>query len=289
MLAVSFASCRDFSFTSFLRGDAIATAGDGKLYIEDVQALFTGDITPEDSLKLLNSYVDQWVKQQLKIQVAQATSPEEEERISRMVNDYRNSLLIYEYEKKYLEERLDTLVTREEINEYYQSETAEFKLASPLVKGLVVRFPAGFRQEGQMRVMAGTGRKERLQDLVDICIKNNFAYKEFTDWTDLSEVTSSLPRLTNQESARMLTGQPPFEVTQGDNRYFVVITDVLREGNPMPLERASERIRTMIVTKRKQELLRNLEDSLYAAALAGKEITIHIDTLVKLNESQIIE
>ena len=289
MLAISFAACRDFSFTSFLRGDAIASVGDEKLYIEDVQALFTGDITPEDSLKLLQSYVDQWIKHQLKIQGAEITSPEEEEQVNRMVNDYRNSLLIYQYERKYIEEHLDTLITREEINEYYQSQADEFKLTSPLIKGLVVRFPVGFRQEGQMRIMASSGKKERLQDLIDICIKNNFAYREFIDWTDLSELTASLPRLTNQENARILTGQPPFEVTQGNNRYFVVITDFLREGSPVPLERSVETIRTMIVTKRKQALLNQLEDSLYSAALAKREITIQIDTMLKINEPEITE
>ena len=289
MMAMSFAACRDFSFSSFMRGDALATVGDQKLYIEDVQVLFTGDITPEDSLKLLNSYVDQWVKQQLKIQEAGITSPEEEARIDRMVDDYRNSLLIYEHEKKYIERHLDTVVTQIEISQYYDEHFEEFKLSVPLLKGVIVRVPVGFRQEGQMRIMAISGTPERLQDMIDIAMKNNFAYREFNEWVELGEVTAVLPPLTEQEHARLLSASPMFEVTQGDTRYFVVVTGVLRAGSPIPLARASETIRTLIITRRKQELLRRMEDELYRQAIVQKEITITIDTLINTNEQPIEE
>jgi hypothetical protein len=281
--AMMFAACRDFSLNSFLQGDALATVGDKKLYIEDVPFLFTDEMTPRDSLKLLNSYVDQWVKQQLKMEHAEITSSEEQERIDRMVDDYRQSLLIYGYEKKYIDSRLDTTITPQEVSEYYASHVDEFRLASPLVKGLIVRFPTGFRQENQMRIMASTGKKERLQDLIDICIKNNFDYREFPDWTDLSEITAVLPRLTTQETARMLTALPPYELTQGGYRYFLVITDVLRAGSPAPAERVAATIRTMVIIRRKQQLLRQLEDSLFSRALILKEITIHVDTVSTTN------
>ncbi len=148
LLAVS---CKNFSLTRFLRGDALASVGDKRLYPEDVAPLFTPGITAADSLKLLNSYVDNWVKQQLKIRMAETYSPEEEERIARMVNDYRNSLLIYEFEKQYLGSRLDTAVTAEQIGEYYAAGGDGFRLTEPLVKAIAIKFPVGFRQEGQMR------------------------------------------------------------------------------------------------------------------------------------------
>jgi hypothetical protein len=278
MLAIMLAGCRNFSFISFLRGEALATVGDKRLYIEDVQSLFTGNnLTPGDSLKLLQSYVDQWVKQQLKIEQAGITTREEHERIEGMVDDYRQSLLLYEYDKKYIDANLDTLVTAEEVAEYYRVHAAEFMLSTPLVKGLALRFPVGFRQEGQMRLMAG-GRKERLQDLVDICIKNNFGYREFVDWTELSETTAFLPRMTTAENARILTAMPPFEMTQGDYRYFLVITDVLRPGSEMPLERVDGTIRMRIITRRKQELLARLGEDLYRSALERKEVTVNLDT-----------
>ncbi|MDR0954505.1 MAG: hypothetical protein LBM20_03885 [Rikenellaceae bacterium] len=287
-MGILLVGCRDFSFTSFMRGEPLATVGDKKLYAEDVQTLFAG-MTPEDSLKLLSSYVDSWVKQQLKIQQAELAFPDDQERITRMVDDYRNSLLIYEYEKQYIDQRLDTAVSAGEIQAYYETHPDEFRLTVPLIKGVVVRFPVGFRQEGQMRIMALSGRADRLQDLVDVAMKNNLPFREFTDWVELGEMTAFLPRQSEAESARMLASAPFYEVTQGDNRHFIVMTDVLQAGSLIPLSRAQSTIRTLIVARRKQELVRQMEDDLLNNALLRKEVRIEVDSIIAPPEAQPIE
>lgn len=281
------ASCKDFSFTSFIRGDALVTVGDRRLYPEDVEGLFTPGMNPEDSLKLLNSYVDGWVKQQLKIQLAENTFTAEEARITKMVDDYRNSLLIYEFEKQYIQDRLDTTVTREEILAYYNDHRGEFRLAAPQVKAVVVKFPAGFRLEMKMRELAKSNNAERLQDLIDICIKNDLEYKVFDTWTDLGEISALMPRLSENENVRLQSTLSLFEATQGGIRYFLVVTESLKEGSPMPVSLATGTIRTMIVNRRKQELLREMEDSLYRAALLNENLSVHMDTALIKIETEI--
>jgi hypothetical protein len=274
-------SCENFSLTRFLQGDALATVGDARLYPEEVAPLFTPGIDPADSLKLLNSYVDNWVKQQLKIRMAENYSPEEEDRIARMVSDYRNSLLIYEFEKQYLDERLDTAVTREQIDEYYAAGSTGFLLTEPLVKAIVVKFPTGFRQEGRLRELTRfSNNTERYQDLVDLAIKNSLEYREFNDWTELSEVAALLPRLTESENATLRSGVSFFEKAQGEVRYFLVLTGILPEGSPVPVARVSETIRTLILNRRRQELLQKMENDLLQAALIAGDATIAVDTVM---------
>lgn len=270
-----FVSCKDFSFSSYVRGDAIAAVGNAKLYWEDVETIFTPGMDPEDSVKLLNSYIELWAKQQLKIQLAENAFPEDEERITRMVDDYRNSLLIHEYEKQYMNQRLDTLITTKEINDYYADNSGEFRISSPMVKAIVIKFPTGFRQEAQMRELARTNNPERLQDLVDIAIKNDFEYKEFTNWTDISEVTAMMPRLSENDNIKLQSTTTLFEATQSGTRYFLLITKLLKEGSQMPIEMAQSTIKTMIVNRRRQELLKTLEDSIYNAAVSAGDITIN--------------
>ena len=288
LAAFALGGCRDFSFTSFMRGDVVASVGEQKLYTEDVRSLFTG-LTPDDSLKLLQSYVEKWVKQQLKTQQAEKMSPQAGERIERMVEEYRRSLLIYEYEKAYIDQRLDTVVTADEIRAYYDSAPDRFRLAVPLIKGVVVRFPAGFRQEGQMRLMALSGQSDRIQDMIDIAVKNNFSYREFTDWTEAGNLTVFLPRLSETENERLLRSPGLFETTQGEHRYFVAVTGLLSAGSPMPLERAAETIRTLIVTRRRQELVRTMEEELLHEGIRLKEVTIHVDTVKIENKGDGVE
>lgn len=279
LAALAAVSCKNFSLTRFLQGDALAAVGDERLYPEDVAPLLTPGITPQDSLKLLRSYVDGWVKQQLMVRMAETYSPQEEERIARMVSDYRNSLLIHEFEKQYLAERLDTAVTAGQVAEYYAASGEDFKLTAPLVKAIVVKFPVGFRQEGRMRELTRfSNNAERYQDLTDIALKNNLEYREFIDWTDLGEVAALLPRLTEAENAGLRSGVSFFEKSQGDTRYFVALTAMLPAGSTMPIERAAGTIRTLILNRRRQELLREMENNLLQAALISGEAEISIDT-----------
>ncbi len=271
--------CRDFSFSAFMRGEPVASVGEQRLYAGDIPLQFNG-LTPADSLKLLRSYVEGWVRQQLIIrQAEQASTSEAEARVEAMVEEYRRSLLIYEYEKAYIDARLDTVITAEEIREYYETNADDFRLATPLIKGVAVRFPAGFRQESQLRQMAVGGQPERVDDLIDIAVKNNFAFREFNDWSEPAQVTAFLPRMSEAENERMLRAAPSFfETEQGGNRYFVVVTGLLPAASPMPPERAEGTIRTLIVTRRRQQLLRALEEELLRQAAALEEVKINVDT-----------
>lgn len=268
-------SCKDFSIASYVKGDALASVGNAELYPEDVAALFTPGMNPEDSLKLLNSYIDLWIKKQLKIQLAEAQLSDNETDIDKMVEDYRNSLLIYEYEKQYVGQHMDTVITTDEIGRYYNDNEDEFRLGASLMKAVVVKIPVSFRQENKLRDLARSGNTDKLQDMIDICIKNDLEYKEFSSWTDFATVISSMPRLSDKDYQRVQTDLSFYEVTEGGYRYFLVVTGLLKEGAPMPLNMAAGTIKTMIINKRKQELLRVMEDSIYNAALGNGEITIN--------------
>ena len=62
-------SCKRFPFAE--HNAILAEVEDKKLYLHDVSPIFTPNMTSEDSLKILRSYVDQWVKKQLKIKEAE--------------------------------------------------------------------------------------------------------------------------------------------------------------------------------------------------------------------------
>ncbi len=276
-LPLAMSACKDFSFSSYIKGDALAVVGDAELYPEDVASVFTPGMNPEDSVKLLRSYVDRWIMQQLKIQRAERLFSEDDSRIEKMVEDYRNSLLIYEYEKQYVDQRMDTVVTPEEVAKYYTDNAEEFRLTAPLVRGFLVKVPVGFRQEAKLRELARSGKEESYQDFMDICLKSGLEYREFPRWTDYSVVVGALPRLSEEDYKRLQQERGFYETQEGDYRYFLVTTVLLREGTPVPLELALPNVRTLILNRRRQEMLRQMEDSIYNAALHDKEVRVNVD------------
>lgn len=259
-------SCRDFSFQSYVKGEVVASVGDNELYYENISGVIGQGLSYEDSVKLINTCIDNWVKNQVKLQFAEEYYNGDLSEIERMVAEYRNSLLIFKYENEYICARLDTAVTAKEIDDFYLKNRTEFTLPASLVKAVAVKVPNGSRQESAMRNLSRSTRADNIQDIVDIAIKNDMDYIHYGTWTDYNEIISFMPQLSQQQYHDIQTKKGFYEVSEGGYRYMLTVIDILPEGGIMPLSMASTQIRKIILNKRRSELLRNLEDSLYSSA-----------------------
>ena len=79
----------------------------------------------------------------------------------------------------------------------------------------------------------------RQQEFADICTKNNFVLNDFSSsWVTFSEFLGYLPTLRNQSYDALLSSRAVQEMSDGHSRYYFEISDVLRPGDPEPLERS---------------------------------------------------
>ncbi len=79
---------------NYLAGDTtLARAGRKVLRLRDVESVVPRGVTGDDSVALLEVYVDRWVRKQLKLQEAEVLFSSSEEDIARMVEEYRQALL----------------------------------------------------------------------------------------------------------------------------------------------------------------------------------------------------
>lgn len=270
-------SCRDFPFSSYTRGNSLARVGDAELFYDEVRPIFTPGLSPDDSVKLLNSYVDSWVKKQLKIDIAESLFVQNAADIEKMVDEYRNSLLIYKFENEYVNDKVDTTISRREVEEYYMKNRNDFVLSSSLIRAIMVKFPVGSRHESKLRELAHTAKADNLQDLIDLAVKNDIEYREYPAWTDYVEVVSFMPRLSDDVYRQIRTKTGFYEVTDGGYKYFLTVTDLLPEGGIMPLDMTINTIRTIIFNKRKTDALRTLEDSLYRQAVGSGSAVLNLE------------
>ena len=157
-------SCKRFA-NPFAGGDKVlAEVGGEKLYVHDLSSIFTPDMAPEDSVKILGSYVDRWVKMQLKIQEAERMFESSQQDIDRMVEEYRNSLLTHKVDQYYVDKLIDTLFTDAQISEYYRKNQADFVLDKTLLKARVVRLPRSYGPKNKIKelMMASDRKSTRL-------------------------------------------------------------------------------------------------------------------------------
>ena len=117
--------------------EVVARVGDSKLYKSELEKVIPDLISPEDSARLAARYINSWAMDRLYSQVAERELSKTEIDVSQELEAYRLSLVKYRYEQRYIADRLDTLVTAEQIEEYYKAHQEDFSIKRPLLK---VRF-----------------------------------------------------------------------------------------------------------------------------------------------------
>ena len=265
-LCVLLAGCKECP-NPFAGDKVLARVGERTLLMGEVTSIFTPGLTPSDSVKLLESYVDMWVKKQLKVQEAERMLGGAQRDIDRMVEDYRNSLLSFKIDQYYVDRELDTLFTDGDIRQSYD-------LDRPIVRGVIVRIPATYRQQAKLKELMRSAKETDRQDFLDICQKNDFELKEFPAWTEWAEFVSPLPVRRSGGAEEPKRGEIA-EYAEGGSRYLVLVTDYLGVGQANPVERVREVIRRVLFNQRKSEIIRRYEDSIYRAAVEDDRIVIN--------------
>ena len=268
------AGCRELP-RYFSSDTTIARAGGKELRLNDVRSVVPPGLSGEDSTAYMKIYVDRWIRKQLKLREAETLFSSSAGDIDRMVEEYRQALLIRQLDQHYVDQSIDTVFTAEEISAYYNAHKSDFKLDRTIVKGRIVRFDASYRQAARLKTLMASKTPAYQQDFSDICEKNNFAVNDFREqWIDFPEFLSYLPTLRSQSYDSVLASTAVQEMRDSHSRYYFQIEAVMREGEPIPLERLSGTIRRILFNQRKGEIIRNHEEELYRRATEEGEVKL---------------
>ncbi len=260
------AGCRELP-RYFASDTTIARAGGKELRMGDVRSVVPQGLSGEDSAAFMKRYVDRWIIKQLKLEEAETIFSSSAGDIDRMVEEYRQALLIRELDQHYVDRSIDTLFTDDEIAAYYNAHKADFKLDRTIVKGRIVQFGAGYRQAAKLKTLMASKSEAQQQDFRDICEKSNFPVSDFREhWIDFSEFLSYLPTLRSQNYDPVLASTAVQEMRDSYSRYYFQIEAVMREGEPIPLERLRGTIRRILFNQRKGEIIRLHEEELLRRA-----------------------
>lgn len=268
------AGCRG---RGLLSSDVVAQVGKTVLTEEDVTEAVPAGMSGEDSLAMVENYVETWVRRQVKLQEAERVLAETGVNIDAMVEDYRNSLLTYRLDRYYMG-MVDTVVSDSLVADYYATHQPEFRLDRDIVKGRIVRLPASFRLRTKLKELMGSPNAERQQDFLDLTVKNGLTLTVFDEWVGFDEFLNRLPTIRGKSYDYLLTGSRIEELTDGDYKYYVQITDHAAKGQQAPLEWVDNVVRNIIYNKRGSDAVRRMEDSLYRAALENHTLKIYLKT-----------
>lgn len=274
-LVLLLAGCRELP--RYLGGDTVvARAGGNELQLRDVQSVAPKGMAAEDSMAFVKVWVDRWVRRQLKLQEAEILFSSSAADIDKMVEEYRQALLIRKLDQYYVDRWVDTTFTDDDIEAYYNAHKADFRLDRTIVKGRIVRFGESYRQARKLKELMGAASAAKQQDFHDICAKNEFTVSDFRDrWVDFPEFLSCLPTLRSENYDSVLGSTAVQEMRDSHSYYYFQIDQVRREGEPVPLERLRQTIRRILFNQRQGEAIRRYEEELYGRSVQNGEVKVY--------------
>ena len=267
LLLLAAVGCREMPTVTVGGGRTLAKAGGATLDEQELGRALPAGLTGDDSVAFAELYVRKWIGKQLKLSEAEQLFSASADDIEAKVEAYRQSLLIRKLDQFYVDERIDTTFTEEDIAAYYNAHKAEFKLDRPLVKGRIVRFPVNHRQSFKLRELVKASSADRLQDLADICAKNDFELKEFAEWTPWSDFAANLPLRQGMASEQLIRPGEVQQLRDNESHYYFFVTEVAGSGQTAPLETRRATIRRILFNLRQAEVIRSHEEELVDAAI----------------------
>ncbi|MBR0322635.1 MAG: hypothetical protein IIX08_09630 [Bacteroidales bacterium] len=141
----------------------MAEVGSARLYRSDLNMVIPKGLAYEDSVRLAKSYINTWALDQVFLSIAEQQLSKSEKDVTRELEDYRTSLLKFRYEQLYVNERLDTAVSDDKVEEYYQAHMDKFILRRPLVKARFLKISAESPTFADIVQQSGSARLLRIK------------------------------------------------------------------------------------------------------------------------------
>lgn len=245
------------------------------LYPSELAAFVPKGASPEDSTVLAQNFIRNWVTQKLLLHKAIENLSFEQEKIQKQVEEYRTSLLIHEYKRQLIEQRLKDDIDESEIEAYYQANKRNFVLATTIVKAVFCIIPKNAPNLKHVRKWFLSDKEEYQDKLENYCLTHAKKYDRFNDrWVEAKFLLNLLPGDPQELNNRILT-QKNIEKEDENNFYYLKINELKQEHTNAPIDYVNDEIILILKNKKKLQFEHELEKQINEEGRQKKYVKFH--------------
>lgn len=255
----------------------IATVGDAKLTENDAYVLMKHMGMNYDNKKEVREFVEKWCEHEVYKQELKINHPDEWRLVQLRASEYQGDLSKFYIEENYTRKKLDTIVSDQELQEYYDAHQDEFLLNDYIVKALYLKIPKelDFKEE-EVHI------NYLLKNDKDLAEINSYAklyaqnyYFDDSSWIYFDELAKDIP-LAKYNVDNIVLNRTKTYFSDDEHWYFLNIIDYKLKDEAPPLEFLKSQIRSIIVSQRLNDIREKNEAKLLKELKKKHEIEIHL-------------
>ncbi len=274
VLAAFFTACSKTSRDG--GGDSLVRVGNSILTIGDLRGQIPVGTSPADSVRIARAYIRSWIDGKLIGEIASRNIGDLTE-IDRMVEDYRNELIAYEYRRRMYDSHAP-VISEDSVRAVYNSDPSRFKLQTPMVKGVYLKMPDNASGLKLARRYYRSTETKDIDQLEKQCLDKAVSYDYFRDrWVDWEQIESRIPMEFGASPDNFLKTSKSIDFSQGGYTYLLDISEYLPSGEIMPYEVARDQIVRELIYRDQVRYDRELRLELLREANEKGDVEIFCD------------
>ena len=239
-----------------------------KLYESEIRKNMPSGLSPEDSMTLVNDYINQWVREQLLLHEAEQLLSAREKNFDKQINEYRNSLLINALYDKLTEDMpVDEAQLKQETYDFNKRYDNSYAVKKPIIQLNYVKLSKGSPLLSQVRsILFDPNRRIHEKDTLVALLGDSIEYMlDDEQWLYLEDIQREVS--VNIEPDKVKS-HPTIEKEVGGNHYLLVILNYKNQRSVSETEEEQAAVRMMLLNQRRQEFLDDYVNKLYDEALS---------------------
>ena len=246
----------------------VARVGDEFLSVEEIQELVPKNLNKQDSIRIVNNVIEEWATSKLLIQNAIINLTEiEKSQIDKKSEKYRENLIISEYRNKISNNNPDTSASKDEIELFFSENSKNFKLFEEIIKGRYVKLNKNTFNinEIKRRFRRFNQSDKSFFDSISIQLLNY--YLNDSIWINKKLFFNKIPSLEYDQSLRISKNNLFYVQEDSLALYLIKINNYKKADDYAPLEYIYNRIKEVIVSKKRIDYLNKIDKELIGDAI----------------------
>ncbi len=257
---IFFNSCRYFKKDDAKKKEAVAKAFDYYLYEDDLIGIMPSGASKADSISIVKNFIENWVRQKVVLHTAEENLDNEKKEVSKKLEEYRNSLITYAYENELVRQKLDTVISEDQIVSYYKRNQQNFELKDNIIRVIYLKLNKKSPKLEKVKQWYVSSNENDRQSLKEYC--QQYAINYYLDdntWLLFDDLLKEIP-IKTYDKEQFLQNNRKIIIEDSTLLYLVNIKGFMIKNSLSPLSFERKNIISMIINERKLRLIEEMEN-----------------------------